>query len=98
MCEHPLGENLVDNLKSEINVHVDDGIYWFKIENAETGFYLTNSRCHSFVCLNRYGIVVVQKGLIKPITWEIKDQSSIRFSFRSIACFLPSPTKGFFPT
>nr|CAD2186073.1 unnamed protein product [Meloidogyne enterolobii] len=58
VCEHPLGENLVDNLKSEINVHVDDGIYWFKIENAETGFYLTNSRCHSFVCLNRYGIVI----------------------------------------
>ncbi|CAK5078642.1 unnamed protein product [Meloidogyne enterolobii] len=74
VCEHP-SENLVDNLKSEINVHVDDGIYWFKIENFETGFYLTNSRCHSFVCINRYGIIVVQKKLIKPIAWEIKNQS-----------------------
>ncbi|CAK5078171.1 unnamed protein product [Meloidogyne enterolobii] len=96
VCEHP-SENLVDNLKSEINVHVDDHIYWFKIENFETGFYLTNSGCHSFVCLNRYGIIVVQKGLIKPIAWEIRDQS-LQFDsrYRQLLAFYLLPQKASF--
>ncbi|CAK5078669.1 unnamed protein product [Meloidogyne enterolobii] len=74
VCQCPLKKDRVNNLKSEINVRVDDGLYWFKIEKVERNCYLSTSRC-DFVCLHRYDEIIDEEGLIEPITWKIEDKS-----------------------
>uniref|UniRef100_A0A914MY53 Uncharacterized protein n=1 Tax=Meloidogyne incognita TaxID=6306 RepID=A0A914MY53_MELIC len=93
VCECPLKDDHVNNLKSEINVRVDDGFYWFEIEKVGRHCYLSNSGCHSFVCLGTSDEIVFEKGLIKPITWKIEDKSHRGFHYDKLLAFYFLPQK-----
>nr|CAD2195438.1 unnamed protein product [Meloidogyne enterolobii] len=96
VCQCPLKDDHVNNLKSEINVRVDDGPYWFKIEKVE-GRYLIPSTCN-FVCLQRFDEIINKKGLIKPITWIIVDESNGYgyFHYDQLLAFYLLPQKASF--
>uniref|UniRef100_A0A914MV82 Uncharacterized protein n=1 Tax=Meloidogyne incognita TaxID=6306 RepID=A0A914MV82_MELIC len=96
VCECPLKDDHVNNLKSEISVRVDDGLYWFKIEKVGRHCYLSNSGCHSFVCLGTSDEIVFEKGLIKPITWKIEDKSHGDSYYDQLLAFYLLPQKASF--
>ncbi|CAK5078668.1 unnamed protein product [Meloidogyne enterolobii] len=92
VCQCPLKDDHVNNLKSEINVHVDDGLFWFHIENFEESCYFSSSRC-DFVCLRRFDEIVEEKGLIKPITWRLDNRIYEDFAFNELLAFYLLPQK-----
>jgi len=54
---------------------------------------LSNSGCHSFVCLGTSDEIVFEKGLIKPITWKIEDKSHRGFHYDKLLAFYFLPQK-----
>nr|CAD2208358.1 unnamed protein product [Meloidogyne enterolobii] len=95
ICECPLKDDYVNNLKSEIDVHVDDGLLWFRIENSERGCYFSPSGC-DFVCLRRLDEIVEEIGLIKPITWRLDNRIYEDFAFNELLVFYLLPQKASF--
>nr|CAD2206049.1 unnamed protein product [Meloidogyne enterolobii] len=96
ICECPLKDDYAYNLKSEINVRVDDGLFWFQIEKVGRHCYLSNSGCHSFVCLGIHDEIIFEKGLIKPITWKIEDKSHGDSYYDQLLSFYLLPQKASF--
>nr|CAD2195437.1 unnamed protein product [Meloidogyne enterolobii] len=95
VCQCPLKDDHVNNLKSEIDVHVDDGLFWFHIENFERSCYFSSSGC-DFVCLRRLDEIVEEKGLIKPITWRLDNRIYEDFAFNELLVFYLLPQKASF--
>ncbi|CAK5078210.1 unnamed protein product [Meloidogyne enterolobii] len=94
VCQCTLKDDHVNNLKSEIDVHVDDGLFWFHIENFERNCY-SSSRC-DFVCLWRLDMIVEEEGLIKPIAWRLNNRIYEDFAFNKLLVFYLLPQKASF--
>uniref|UniRef100_A0A915NWW4 Uncharacterized protein n=1 Tax=Meloidogyne floridensis TaxID=298350 RepID=A0A915NWW4_9BILA len=57
---------------------------------------LSNSGCHSFVCLGIHDEIIFEKGLIKPITWKIEDKSHGDSYYDQLLSFYLLPQKASF--
>ncbi|KAL7070288.1 hypothetical protein ACQ4LE_010215 [Meloidogyne hapla] len=94
VCGCPHKKDRVNNLKSVINVHVDDHISWFRVEKVERNCYVSFSSCKP-LCINN-DEDLIEEGLIKPITWKIEDKSHVGSYYDELLAFYLLPQKASF--